>query len=1069
MLKNLFSNKPDIEFKIIEHLQFPSAIIDKKFNILYANNLWQSLFNEPSSNLRDLIKENHFQKLESFIKNSIFKKDTLVDDKAIIKNSLSNKIYYSLFIHYYPISNNEYFIISLKSDSSHSEYVNKEQFVGVNIIENEDDIDKFISFDLIEIFQTVSDLLPLSLVNKNKIKILLDEREEIIWFKDNNENILLTNQKYFDLTGSENKESTNNPEEHLFFSYQKDLLKNLTEYSKVIRKPIVVNGIKYSFPDIKGYSLIVYPIFDKYGRNYSFFNVVSKPISQRYKYSDELNIFDKLNLSFIRVNSFGNILLANKRFLNNISRDFVSGQKINSIFKQDLIEYLEDFISSDIRDKSIYIDKNLSITNIENCEYILKLTKTKSGEVDFLFYPFSEFQEIKFIFSQRGKMLDYYIKNSPEPIFVFDKKSLKFLEINQPALELYGYQRNEMLKLDLTDLYSPEDFQSLMQTLKDTNNQKVTPIFKQKTKDGRDIYVQLTYNDFKYNDLDTYFVIIKDLTKILQLEKENQIYEKILENSSDIILECDTFGFIKSFNNSAVKLLGYKSSDLIDTSFSSLVRDEDRALISTRLFNKESTKNNVLSLPIKKSDGNFIETTIISIPIQNLNEEINSFRLIITSNELIIKPVPEIKEVVKEVYIEKQAEVFASTNQNYINTDFLSNVFHDILTPLNVIFGFSQEIIEGLENPTQEQKEAADIISQNRIKLLDTMNSVIEYSELISNKIKPNIQEFYLVDIIEKVEKSAKDIANTFGIQFNIGKISSSLRITSDADKLERVIVGLIKIVCRLTQERKVYLSAFPLDQNVFIISVTDKYNTSTDYLVNSLNKIFNLQVEPKDVGAPRLTVNLVRFFMAELKMKFVDKIKINDKEEAGFLIPMKLTLKEEIETPLINEEIKEKQFFISETLEQQTEEEPKYKSDENTLTKIEKELPEKPKINLSNMSCLYIEDQVDSQVLFKLQLKELKEIVFAPSFEEALPHLESRKFDFIVIDINIEGEYNGLDALKMIRKIPGYEIIPVFASTAYILPGNKERFIVAGFNDFIDKPILKERIVESLSKFYIN
>jgi len=98
-----------------------------------------------------------------------------------------------------------------------------------------------------------------------------------------------------------------------------------------------------------------------------------------------------------------------------------------------------------------------------------------------------------------------------------------------------------------------------------------------------------------------------------------------------------------------------------------------------------------------------------------------------------------------------------------------------------------------------------------------------------------------------------------------------------------------------------------------------------------------------------------------------------------------------------------------------------------------------------------------------------LKEIVVAPSFEEALAHLENRKFDFIVIDINLEGEYNGLDALKMIRKIPGYENIPIFASTAYILPGNKERFIAAGFNSFIDKPIFKERIIESLDKILSN
>jgi PAS domain S-box-containing protein len=664
-------------------------------------------------------------------------------------------------------------------------------------------------------------------------------------------------------------------------------------------------------------------------------------------------------------------------------------------------------------------------------------------------------------------MLDYYIQNSPEPIFVFDKESLKFLEINQSALNLYGYTREEFLRLDLTDLYSPEDFQSLMESLKNSVNEKTTPVFKQKTKDGKDIYVQLTYNDFKYNDLDSFFVIVKDITKNLWLESENKLFKELIENTSDIIIETDEFGFIKSINNSAISKLGYNLDYLLDSSFSSLVPDEERGIINSKLFNGKIKSLTELKTSVKKSNGQFIEANVISVPVKNLNDEINSFRLIITLEEKIKEAVTEVREVIKEVIVEKPVPVASSqSGQSFLSSDFLSGVFHEILTPLNVIFGFTQEIVEGLDKPTPEQKEAADIISQNRIKLLDTMNSVVEYSELVSNNSHLNISEFSLVDVIEKLEKQAKDIANTFGIQFTLGKISSSLKVESDAEKLERVIIGLIKIVCRLSQEKKIYLSTFALDQELFLISVTDQYNSSTDYLTNTLNKIFNLQIEPRDVGAPRLTVHLTRFFMNLLKMKFVDKIKINDKVESGFLLPLKLKQTETFESQVDKNQLEAKQFVVSEIPEVVT----KPVSDElKVSSSIKSSTQESPKVDLSSLSCLYIEDQIDSQVLFKVQLKELKEIVVAPSFEEALPHLESRKFDFIVIDINLEGEYNGLDALKLIRKIPAYEKTPIFASTAYILPGNKERFIAAGFNSFIDKPIFKERIIQSLSEILSN
>jgi CheY-like chemotaxis protein len=125
-------------------------------------------------------------------------------------------------------------------------------------------------------------------------------------------------------------------------------------------------------------------------------------------------------------------------------------------------------------------------------------------------------------------------------------------------------------------------------------------------------------------------------------------------------------------------------------------------------------------------------------------------------------------------------------------------------------------------------------------------------------------------------------------------------------------------------------------------------------------------------------------------------------------------------------------------------------------------------KLELSGLTCLYIEDQVDSQILFKVQMKGLKDIKYAVSFEDALPLLDTESFDFIVMDINLQGEYNGLDALKIIHKMPKYEDIPIIAVTAYVLPGDKQKFIATGFNDFISKPIFREKMISSLEKIFL-
>jgi CheY-like chemotaxis protein len=195
--------------------------------------------------------------------------------------------------------------------------------------------------------------------------------------------------------------------------------------------------------------------------------------------------------------------------------------------------------------------------------------------------------------------------------------------------------------------------------------------------------------------------------------------------------------------------------------------------------------------------------------------------------------------------------------------------------------------------------------------------------------------------------------------------------------------------------------------------------------------------------------------------------------EETEFSEPTKITEQEEIIEPEKSEQIQE-EFEVSESFpekviepQQEAEFETKEELSFEEVVKKQFQQPE-DKLDLNHLTCLYIEDQVDSQILFKVQMKGLKDIKYAVSFEEALPLLDTEQFDFIVMDINLQGEYNGLDALRIVHKMSGYEEIPIIAVTAYVLPGDKEKFIATGFNDFISKPIFREKMIESLEKIFL-
>jgi CheY-like chemotaxis protein len=71
---------------------------------------------------------------------------------------------------------------------------------------------------------------------------------------------------------------------------------------------------------------------------------------------------------------------------------------------------------------------------------------------------------------------------------------------------------------------------------------------------------------------------------------------------------------------------------------------------------------------------------------------------------------------------------------------------------------------------------------------------------------------------------------------------------------------------------------------------------------------------------------------------------------------------------------------------------------------------------------------------------------------EDALMNLGSSKFSLILMDIGLKG-MNGIEALQEIRKIDKYKNVPAIAVSAYAMLGDKEKFLEAGFNNYVSKP----------------
>jgi len=256
----------------------------------------------------------------------------------------------------------------------------------------------------------------------------------------------------------------------------------------------------------------------------------------------------------------------------------------------------------------------------------------------------------------------------------------------------------------------------------------------------------------------------------------------------------------------------------------------------------------------------------------------------------------------------------------------------------------------------------------------------------------------------------------------------------------------------RLTKEDKIYISAVYLDQENCFVGIRDKRIGISESLLSALNDIFvkDENTLRKNYGISRLTHKLIN-----LLKKILD-IKIHTLEKSGEIIEFGISLPIKFRKEIL-QSADENESGVSEVKKA-----AEYIIPENISSFVtEKEV--KSEKSVSEISCLYLEDQIDSQILFKTQVKEISSIDFSVSLEEAIPLIKSKKYDLVIMDMNLQGEYNGLDALRIIRKMPGYTNTPVIACSAYVLPGDRDKYKQSGFTDFISKPLMREKILKAI------
>ena len=105
------------------------------------------------------------------------------------------------------------------------------------------------------------------------------------------------------------------------------------------------------------------------------------------------------------------------------------------------------------------------------------------------------------------------------------------------------------------------------------------------------------------------------------------------------------------------------------------------------------------------------------------------------------------------------------------------------------------------------------------------------------------------------------------------------------------------------------------------------------------------------------------------------------------------------------------------------------------------------------------VEDNADNRLLLQAILDGLYELVEYENGVDALAGLKASLPDLVLLDISLPG-MDGNEILARIRADEGLRRLPVIALTAHAMAGDREKYLTAGFNDYITKPIVDETIL---------
>ncbi|MCB8938902.1 MAG: PAS domain S-box protein [Ardenticatenaceae bacterium] len=203
--------------------------------------------------------------------------------------------------------------------------------------------------------------------------------------------------------------------------------------------------------------------------------------------------------------------------------------------------------------------------------------------------------------------------NNPLPMWVYDLQTLAFLEVNEAAVQKYGYSRNEFLGQTIKDIRPSEDVPLLLEDVANTTARfNFAGEWRHIRKDGSLFMVEIVSHYLIYNGRSARLVVAKDLTEQKRIESEkNSIFQRnqaLVQALGEIVYEWVPQKNQVFWQGDYQRILGYSLTEIGSTteSWLSKIHPEDQTKVSQRIDDAAANKKNLdVEYRFLQADGTY--------------------------------------------------------------------------------------------------------------------------------------------------------------------------------------------------------------------------------------------------------------------------------------------------------------------------------------------------------------------------------------------------------------------------------------------------------------------------------